>query len=240
MLSSPIAPLGLSAFILILGYIIYSALSPDARVWPASKEMMSGSEEVEMAMLGPQVSLPATRVTSQKLNQATVAPECQVADGDGENESTVQKNTVVLLATLDDFPWMQIPPQLKKLEIKINVFVGPQERNSYLLVDTAGFAALVIEGVVSVVLFGTRYEIGPIHFPGKNYPVGTVTVLTSLSFEGNGSAVAAMSYQGPRAEDTGTRSDAISIVPKLIFPKDNSAMTQGKGLSALQTTVTWS
>ena len=195
--------------------------------------------------------VPASSWTAQDLDLSTVAPEC-VPFSDPPillGEGPISRNTVILLSTLNSFPWSQIPAAPNEIRVKVSCYIGAQTDTSFLIVGTSGFEVGVIDYALFVIFGGTTVNLGRIEDPPDDYtpgdplyPLGPIKVFVKVQRKWpdpeNPGPYAITAYaEADKQREIGSFTDDIG--ERLSgLPMGDTKMYEGK-VAYLETSVSW-
>lgn len=157
----------------------------------------------------------------------------------------VPNNKVVLLSTLDPFPWSQMPPNLTKIFIDIEANIGPQQSNNFLVVSSGNGLFSVYSKMDEITLSfgGVVMNLGEFHFESPQVPLGTFTLHAEIEFHDDSMSIKADAQSGDIQKQKG---DMVMEMAgcwgddvRNKFDKADSKMFQGVNVNALSTTIKW-
>lgn len=188
--------------------------------------------------------------TEKDFDFTTVAPECKSHALEGSayripissemetNEGPIIRNSVVLLSTLNEFPWSQVRPKFTRMNIRVSCFIGSQQEASFVIVGTDGFSAQVIDGILVVHVFDTPLELGQLVVDASNYPIGALRIFIKIisvdALEPGHYTVTAYAESGEKKELGASETTVLKTKPSV-----DARMYEGLNISFLETEVTW-
>ena len=240
------------AGILVLRYFGYlSCMDTTPAASDNGSTSSDGNDNTVLTSFGRAVSLAPTETTpaNDSLNfQAT--PETplptKMAESDEQLEP-VPDNKVVLMSTLEKFPWNQIPFNVTYLEIDVEAFIGPQESDNFLIVS-AGEGLLNIYSLHNqiVMTFGNMSAVlAETGFTSRPVPVGTFTLTSKIKFHQKDKLFMDLEAQAQvgdkqlKVNPNVVKKSSWGYDVRTQFQMANRQMYQGVNINGLQTTVKW-
>jgi hypothetical protein len=243
------------AGIIVLKYFGYlncmSTATPSSNDNDGYKDTTNRDDNTVLTSFGRAVSLAPTETTpaNNSLNFAST-PEpplpTKMAEQDDQIEP-IPENKVILMSTLEKFPWNQIPSKVTYLEIDVEAFIGPQESENFLILS-AGEGLLNIYslqnqivmtfGNISAVLTETGFTSPPI-------PIGTFTLSSKIKFHQKDKLFMELEAQAQvgdkqlKVNPNVVKKSSWGYDIRTLFQSTNKQMYQGVNVNGLQTTVKW-
>ena len=160
----------------------------------------------------------------------------------------VAKNKVVLMSTLEEFPWKQIPGNVTNMEIHVEATIGPQHEETFTVVESGnkekdvGLRVYCFRGIVYFCFLGCCMGLTVLPYKPPPTPIGVLTLGAKIVFTGDSMVINAQAQVGDKQlfKNTNTKqAEAYGKDVRALFPSLDPKMYQGPNITALQTNVQW-
>jgi hypothetical protein len=156
----------------------------------------------------------------------------------------VRENKVVLMSTLEPFPWDQIAGEVTEIDIHVEANIGAQENPNFLIVS-AGDGLFNVFSKDNEIIFcfgGATMSLGSFEFKPPPSPIGVFTLSAKAKLFSDSLQLRAEAQVGdrqlqlnPNVQEGGMWGKDV----RPLFQKANPRMFQGTNINALQTTIKW-
>lgn len=222
--------------IILLGYFLLRHLGYIETIRPSKRNSTSELLVSEAINNGPSIEFGKAVTMAESIH-----------DQKEKVFTTVPNNEVVLMSTLEPFPWKQIPKDINEITIKLEAFIGPQNSSNFLVVSSGdGLFTVLSKDNDLVFKFGNvTVSLTETGFSSPVLPIGTLTLSAKIQFHSQDKQLMIIKAQA-QVGDIQLKSNPNIITKKgwgsnirNKFKSANDQMFQGVNINSLQTTVKW-